>query len=86
MLGVTIFVKCIDICRFVYVKVSVNTVKIRVLEPSCLGTCWQKFAILKPPKIRTCLAKQDHAGRFLYLGYSQIIDNHFFLYNQTLHT
>ena len=39
-----------------------DTVKNRVLEPIGLGTCWQKFAILIPKNIRSCLAKQDQAG------------------------
>ena len=41
--------------------VAYNTVKTHVYEPSGLRTCWQKFAILKPKNIRTCLAKQDQA-------------------------
>ena len=33
-----------------------------VLEPIGLRTSWQKFAILKPKNIRSCLAKQDQVG------------------------
>jgi len=35
--------------------------------PFGLGTCWQKCAILKPQNIRTCLAKQDQAGSYMWL-------------------
>ena len=39
------------------------TVKTHVYNPSDLiRICWQKFAILKPKNIRTCLAKQNEAG------------------------
>jgi len=31
------------------------------------STCWQKFAVLKPKNIRTCLAKQDRAGSYMWV-------------------
>ena len=35
-----------------------------------LRTSWQKFATLIPKNTRTCLAKQDQAGSYIYVGYS----------------
>ena len=40
-----------------------------LLESSGVRTRWQKFSILKPKNIRTCLAEAS-LSRFLYVGYS----------------
>ena len=37
------------------------------MRNSGLRTCWQKFATIIPKNVRTCLAKQNQEGSYMWV-------------------
>ena len=69
-----VFFECSDSCSCIKTK-HLNPVSTNLTTNSKNPVCknlvvWQKFAILVLINMRTCLAKQDQAGSYNYVGYS----------------